>query len=109
MNAGTSQGKAWAGLRFPYHGQSEPYSLLLRPESPYGRGALDLAIETASTRVARLGCTLVAGFHRIGGQDNRQRQWQHSIATSITALRGSFVISQRSECRTTEMIRFRPF
>jgi hypothetical protein len=31
-------------------------------------GALDLAIETASTRVARLGCTRVAGFHRIGGR-----------------------------------------
>jgi len=31
--------------------------LLLRPQSPYGRGALDLAIETAFIQVARLDCT----------------------------------------------------
>jgi hypothetical protein len=56
-----------------------------RPESPYGRGVLDLAIETASTRVARLGCTRVAGFHRIGGRIIVQRlcsQWQHNVAFS---------------------------
>ena len=39
------------------YGQTAPYDLLLRPESPYGRGALDLAIETAPIQVARLGCT----------------------------------------------------
>jgi hypothetical protein len=43
-----------SGLR-PSDGQTAPYDL--RPESPYGRGALDLAIETASIQVARLGCT----------------------------------------------------
>jgi two-component system CheB/CheR fusion protein len=30
------------------HGQFAPYCLLLRPESPWRRGSLDLAIETAS-------------------------------------------------------------
>src|SRR6266851_703068 len=39
------------------YGQTAPYCLLLRPESPYGHGALDLAIETASIQGARLGCT----------------------------------------------------
>jgi len=29
-------------------GQTAPYCILFRPESPYGHGALDLAIETAS-------------------------------------------------------------
>jgi hypothetical protein len=38
-------------------GQSVPYCLSLRPESPYGRGALDLAIETAFIKAARLDCT----------------------------------------------------
>jgi hypothetical protein len=37
-------------------GQTAPYCLSLRPKSPYGCGALDLAIETASIQVARLGC-----------------------------------------------------
>jgi len=41
----------------PDNGQTAPYCLLLRPESPFGRGALDLALETASIQVARLGCT----------------------------------------------------
>ena len=31
----------------PDNGQTAPYCLLLRPESPFGRGALDLALETA--------------------------------------------------------------
>jgi hypothetical protein len=37
------------------YGQTAPYCLLLRPE--YGRGALDLAIESAFIQVARLDCT----------------------------------------------------
>ena len=34
-----------------------PESRAIRTLLPYGRGALDLAIETASIQVARLGCT----------------------------------------------------
>ena len=43
-------------LRADY-GQPAPYCLLLRPESPYGCGPLDLAIKTAFIEVARLDCT----------------------------------------------------
>jgi hypothetical protein len=38
-------------------GQSAPYCLLLRLESPCRRGPLDLAIETAFIQVGRLDCT----------------------------------------------------
>jgi hypothetical protein len=38
------------------HGQSGTYRLLFSPESPYGRGALDLTIETAFIQVPRLDC-----------------------------------------------------
>jgi hypothetical protein len=38
-------------------GQTAPYCLFLRPESPFGRGALDLALESAFIQVARLDCT----------------------------------------------------
>jgi catechol 2,3-dioxygenase-like lactoylglutathione lyase family enzyme len=38
-------------------GQTAPYCLLLRPESPCRLGQLDLAIETASNRITKLNCT----------------------------------------------------
>jgi hypothetical protein len=50
-------GPALRASFLPYYEQTAPYCLLLRPESRYGRGALNLAIETASIQVARLGCT----------------------------------------------------
>jgi hypothetical protein len=78
-------------------------ALLLRPESPYGRGALDLAIETAFIQVARLDCT----GRRISSYWWQEcRQWQHNVAFSgsiplqpaITLLRG-FSFSRGSRLR----------
>ena len=74
----------------PDDGQPAPHCLLLRPESPYGRGALDSAIETAFIQVERLGC--------IGRQDKsasgNARQLQDSAATSVMLISPEYA----SEC-----------
>jgi hypothetical protein len=60
-------GSAPSTLSLPVDRQTAPYCLLLRRSRHTAAGPVDLAIKTASNRVARLGCTRMAGFHRIGG------------------------------------------
>jgi hypothetical protein len=63
-----------------------------------------LAIETASTRVARLGFTRAAGFHRIGGRIIVQR---YAASGSITfnniAFSGSIPLQPAKEKRLDQM------
>jgi hypothetical protein len=59
------------------YGETAPYGLLFRPESPCRRIPLDLVIETASNSMSRL----IAPGGRITVHWEC-RQWQHNVALS---------------------------